>query len=259
MIVRAACLVIAVLACAGCASRGDVTTPPVAEVGEDLTVRTLDEGIWLHTTWVDYRGTPFPSHGLLVRRGDALVMIDTAWGDEPTRRLIALAEREIGLPVTLLIATHAHSDRLGGAQAVRDAGGEVFLGAFSMGGEATRWRSSDPELLRKGMVLSVPGRKVEVGGLEVFYPGPAHTNDNLMVWLPDRRVLFGGCAVQPLERGTLGNVRDADVDAWAPSVERAIERYGDARLVVPSHGEPGGLELLRHTVEVAKAAAAQAQ
>ena len=259
MIVRAIGLAITALALAGCVSRGGATQPAVAEISENLTVRTLDDGVWLHTTWVDYRGTPFPSHGLLVRRGETLVLIDTAWGEEPTRQLIAWAEREIGLPVSLLIATHAHSDRLGGAQAVRDAGGEIFLGAFSMGGEATRWRSRDPELVRKGLVLSAPGRNVEVGGLEVFYPGPAHTHDNLMVWLPDRRVLFGGCAVQPLERDTLGNVRDADVDAWAPSVERAIERYGDAWLVVPSHGEPGGIELLVHTVEVARATAAQAQ
>ncbi len=259
MTLRVALIAIAVVAGGGCAGHGTGTTQAVAEIGDDLTVRVIDEGVWLHTTWDDYRGKPFPSHGLLVRSGDELVMIDTAWGDEPTRRLLAWTEREIGLPVTLLIATHAHSDRLGGAQAVRDAGGDVFLGAFSMGGETTPLRSSDPALVRKGMALSAPGRSVEVAGLEVYYPGPAHTNDNLMVWLPERRVLFGGCAVQALERDSLGNVRDADVGAWASSVERALARYRSARLVVPSHGEPGGTELLAHTVEVAEAAANEAQ
>jgi hypothetical protein len=34
---------------------------------------------------------------------------------------------------------------------------------------------------------------LELGKCESFFPGAGHTRDNLAVWLPQQRVLFGGC------------------------------------------------------------------
>jgi metallo-beta-lactamase class B len=71
-----------------------------------------------------------------------------------------------------------------------------------------------------------------------------------MVWLPAGGVLFGGCAVRPADATTLGNTAHADLKAWTGAIQRALERYGNAEVVVPGHGAKGGPELLRHTLSL---------
>lgn len=69
--------------------------------------------------------------------------------------------------------------------------------------------------------------------------------------MPSARVLFGGCAVKSID-SNLGNLADADTRAWPGAIHRAMERYGQAQVVVPGHGAEGGKELLTHTLELLK-------
>ena len=39
--------------------------------------------------------------------------------------------------------------------------------------------------------------------------------------------------------------------AWPGTMEKALAAFPAARIVVPGHGQPGGLELLRHTRDLA--------
>jgi len=91
---------------------------------------------------------------------------------------------------------------------------------------------------------------VTIGSVEVFFPGAGHTQDNLVVWVPQHRTLFGGCIVKNAHDRTLGNTADADLREWPASLRRLQTRYGQASLVVPGHGEPGGPELLQHTLDL---------
>ena len=62
------------------------------------------------------------SNGLIVRDGDELLLIDTAWGAKNTAALLAEIEKQIGLPVTRAVSTHFHDDRVGGVDVLRAAG-----------------------------------------------------------------------------------------------------------------------------------------
>ena len=87
--------------------------------------------------------------------------------------------------------------------------------------------------------------------IEVFYPGPGHTVDNVVVYVPHARVLYGGCLIRPGSSKSLGNTADADLKRWAESVALVRDRYGDrVDIVVPSHGPPRGPEVLDHTIEL---------
>jgi metallo-beta-lactamase class B VIM len=220
-------------------------------VTPDLEVRELRPGVWIHTSWQKLaNGSRFPSNGLIVREGDSLLLIDTAWGEEHTERLLTWIEGTLRLPVARAIVTHWHDDRMGGAPAL------VRRGIPFVGHPRTREVAGEKGLPLPTALdgLAAPGGTVRVGSAEVFYPGPAHTSDNLMVWLPEAGVLFGGCEVRAAASG-IGNLSDADVKSWPDSMRRAIERYGTAPVVVPGHGDPGGAELLRHTLELATAQA----
>jgi len=92
--------------------------------------------------------------------------------------------------------------------------------------------------LRDGLLLNFGGEKVEV-----FYPGPAHTRDNVAIYLPQHSVLFGGCMIRPGEE--IGPLRDADLDQWENSLE-SLTALNPA-IVIPGHGAVGDAELLQNT------------
>lgn len=235
----------------GCTSpeHSPVRTLPAAAAPQaaDLQVSELRPGVWLHVSWQTFPdGTRVPSNGLIVRDGDHLLLVDTAWGEALTARLLDWIDANLRLPVTRAVVTHSHHDRIGGSAALLSRGIRISTHPL------TRQLASEqglpiPEALAE---LAEAGSTARVGPAELFYPGPGHTRDNLMVWLPESRVLFGGCAVRAASAKGLGNVAHADTAAWPSSIQRALERYGSAEVVVPGHGDAGGPELLRHTLSL---------
>ncbi|MCP4307158.1 MAG: hypothetical protein GY788_20270 [bacterium] len=74
--------------------------------------------------------------------------------------------------------------------------------------------------------------------------------DNIVVWIPDGSVLFGGCLVKSARSNHLGYTDEADLASWPDTIERLRRRYEALRLVVPGHGSPGRTELFDRTLEL---------
>lgn len=214
-----------------------------------VIIKEIRPGVWIHTTFFTYPdGTRFPSNGLLVKEGDGLVMIDTGWGEIITEGLLKKVDEEIGLPVRSAIITHSHYDRIAGADVLEKQGIEVWSLPLTQK-RAVQEGMPVPNHTFKG--LDKPGDAVRMGSIEVFYPGPAHTQDNLAVWLPKQKILFGGCAIRALSSHTLGNIADANIKTWPEAVRRMRSRYR-ADMVVPGHGKAGKEKLLDHTLDLLK-------
>jgi len=214
----------------------------------DATVEldSLRPGVWIHTSYYTYpNGSRFSSNGLVVRDGNGLTLVDTAWGERLTVELLDLIQKELRLPVRRAIVTHAHGDRTAGADVLRDRGIPVLAHPRTI--DLTMESGLSPPSDSLSGVSHVGG-SVTLGAVEVFYPGPGHSPENLMVWVPGAKVLFGGCAVRPGDATTLGNTAHANRSEWPLAIERATKRYADVQVVVPGHGAVGGPELLRHTL-----------
>lgn len=250
------------LALAGCASAFTQPGPSDPEIaaahpsadeippGEARLLKVRD-GVWVHVAMQDIgNGLVYPSNGLVVQDGEGLLLVDTAWGGENTAALLAVIESEIGLPVHRAVSTHFHDDRVAGVDTLRGAGIQTYATpltrrlAESEGNEV-------PDHVIDG--LAEPGNAVRFGPVEILYPGAGHSVDNLIVYVSEARVLFGGCAVHEAARESPGNVADADLNAWVMSISRVQARYPEAQLVIPGHGIPGGPELLSHTIAVVEA------
>jgi metallo-beta-lactamase class B len=94
--------------------------------------------------------------------------------------------------------------------------------------------------------------KMKFGGKRIFsrYFGEAHTSDNIVTWLPDEGLLFGGCMIKAAGGGK-GNLDDANVKEWSNTVSKIKAEFGDrAKIVVPGHGDVGGAELLDYTIDM---------
>ena len=78
--------------------------------------------------------------------------------------------------------------------------------------------------------------------------GEGHSSDNIVSYVPSERVLFGGCLIKAIGGGK-GNLKDANVKEWSNTVRKVKDKFGDAKIIIPGHGNYGGIELLDYTIE----------
>ena len=87
--------------------------------------------------------------------------------------------------------------------------------------------------------------------IQCYYLGGGHSTDNIVVWIPSEKILFGGCMIKDTQTSSLGNTADAaPLKEWLKTVCAVEARFPDAKVVIPGHGEVGGLELVKHTEDL---------
>jgi metallo-beta-lactamase class B VIM len=220
------------------------------ESNSDIKITKIDDGVWLHTSFYIYpNGVKFPSNGLIIKDGKSLTLIDTAWGELQTVKLLNAIEFQIKLPVTKALVTHAHSDRASGVDVLESSGVEVFSHPLTKQLTIEQGAPVPNNVINE---LKEPGSSVKFGSVEVFFPGAGHAMDNLVVWFPEKQILFGGCAIRSLGSKSAGNIVHGDINSWLKIIKNLKEKYMNASIVVPGHGKVGGFELFGHTEQLIK-------
>lgn len=209
--------------------------------------------------WIQPDGSWGLSNAGLVRGDGASVLVDTLFDLHLTRRMLdEMAPLTGGAPVGMVVNTHANGDHCFGNQLVDGADVE-FVASQATSDEL----SEVPPGRLKGMVESSTGvlgeflqfafgafdfdgivvppptstfsgrTELEAGHrtVELIEVGPAHTEGDILAWLPDEKVLFtgdilfiGGTPI--MWAGPIGN--------WIAACD-LIERL-DPAVVVPGHG-----------------------
>ena len=208
----------------------------------DLKIEKLEEGVFVHTSFEEVNGWGVVTkHGLVVLVNTDAYLIDTPFTATDTEKLVNwFVER--GYEIKGTISSHFHSDSTGGIE---------WLNSQSIPTYASELTN---ELLKKSGKVQAKYSFSEVSywlvknKIEVFYPGPGHTQDNLVVWLPESKILFGGCFIKP---HGLGNLGDANLEAWPKSAKILMSKYGKAKPVGSSHSEKGDASLMKRTWEQA--------
>jgi metallo-beta-lactamase class B len=209
-------------------------------LGNDLEVRALRPGFWLH---VSRDGQGIPANGMIVRTPRGLLLVDTGWTEGQTERLVAWGERAVGAFFVQAIVTHSHGDRTGGIPALTRRG--IPVGALDL--TIDKLRGTLERLPRPLLTAAAPAHADPLG-FEAFYPGAGHAADNIVVWFPGPKILFGGCLVKSEAATDLGNTADADLASWPRAVKAVLDRYPTAALVVPGHGAVGTTAAPTHTI-----------
>lgn len=241
-------------------------------VGKDLLIHPLERDVWQ----VEHR-FPWPANSLLVRMDEKdFVLVDTPQDVSGTEALLKWMDTQFGKSLRLtVINTHFHSDCLGGNSVLLKReytviGSDRIAPLLKERGETCRARTVDflkrqnrpdferiiesyqctpylpPNLavnLKRPVTFYIASQPVEL-----YFPGPGHSLDNIVVYFNRKQLLFGGCLIKALNAQRLGNVDDGDVAAWPLSVRNVIQRYPAVKTVIPGHGAPGGRSLLLHTV-----------
>jgi metallo-beta-lactamase class B len=229
---------------------GATARPLSFDINADMYVRQVQEGVFVVT-----HAFPWPGNSMLVEMQNAdLVLVDTPYTPQATKELLDWAKAQFSQREIVAINTGYHYDNLGGNGYLVEAGIPVY------GSELTAQLLEERGAEMRSMTLSwleapqqeryyqaheslpyVPpthlfaleqGLELEFGDetVQVYYPGPSHAPDNVVVYFPTRKLLFGGCM------------------AWPESV-RDLARF-DFDVLVPGHGERFDPGLLEHTINL---------
>lgn len=241
------------LALAGCQSGRIEPKEESIRVSDDITLKPIAPGVWVYTTYFDVPDSGRTgANGLLVAEGAEAALINLPWTDQQTAALFDWTTEHLGATVKVVVPTHFHQDCMGGlAEAHRRGAASYALDktiAF-----ARRDHLPVPQCpfqLRTAV-------RCATSIMLVTYFGAGHTTDNVVVWLPKRGILFGGCLIKSLDTQSLGNTSDGDLTAYPATLKKVKTAYRNARIVVPGHGDPGGPELIDHTLKLCSKGSAQ--
>ena len=204
-----------------------------------IDVKKHSSSIYIYESYGSYQGGKVGANAVVFVGKDSVVVIDTPWGNDQTRQLIDWIASEIKKPIASFVITHFHEDRIGGIDVLKEKGIPAVSSQLTAELAVANGIASPDVLFEKDTTIALAG-----GSIEVFYPGPGHTNDNVVVYFPLEQVLYGGCFLKDANTASLGNLADADVAAWPTSLKKMNQRFPKPKMVIPGHGglEAGAIE-----------------
>ena len=216
-----------------------------------VQVRQVTESVWVaqgEAALGSSANRNFISNAGFVVTGDGVVVVDALGSPALANELIAEIRRVTAEPIRYVIVTHFHADHIYGLQAFKAAGATIlahpaakeYLNSDTAQRrlEASRlelapWINADTRLLPADRWLDATETTLRVGRMDfiIRHVGPAHTPEDLVVFVPQRSVLFAGDLVF---RGRIPFVGQADSRQWIVSLSRLID-FKPA-LLIPGHG-----------------------
>jgi len=216
-------------------------------INNDLVLLQLTPNVYQHISYAEISGFGrVASNGMILKDGRKAFLFDTPVNDQQTQQLVEWMKDSLKLQLVGFIPNHWHIDCMGGLAYLQRIGIDSYANQMTID-------------LAKAKNLPVPAHgfkdslELKLGNhvISVYYPGAGHTTDNIVVWIPAEKVLFAGCLVKELSSKGLGNTADGDLTAYPVTVDKVLQKYPDAKFVIPGHGAVGGIELIKHTKELA--------
>lgn len=216
-----------------------------ADKSQKIDITRLSNNVYQHTSYMNIKpwGSVGASGLIVVDNNDAYI-IDTPWTDEGTQQVIEWIKLK-NLNLKGALVTHFHQDASGGIEQLNNANIKTYATTLTNTLLKAHNRATSHHEITSNELSLVNDV------IEVFYPGPGHSEDNIVVWLSKEKILFGGCFVKNIHSKGLGNIEDASIMEWPTSLQRVIDKYPQVNVVVPGHGAIGDIDLLKHTQALA--------
>lgn len=213
---------------------------------QKLEIVKLADDFYVFTTYKDYNGNgqPFPANGMYVVTDEGAVIIDSPWDKTQCQPLLDSIHKNHGKKVIMVIATHFHDDRTGSFDFFKNKGIPTYSTEKTL--ELCRKHNEkQAQFTFKNNTVFKYGSH----SFRTFFAGEGHTKDNIVVWFPDAKILYGGCLVKSIESPTLGNLADANIKAYPKTIKKLIAEFPNPAFVIPGHQSWEG-NPLEHTLQL---------
>ncbi|MGV3508007.1 MAG: BlaB/IND/MUS family subclass B1 metallo-beta-lactamase, partial [Sphingobacteriaceae bacterium] len=193
------------------------------------------------------KGVPVSSNGLYVITKAGVVLIDTPWDNTQFQPLLDSIEHNHNKKVIMCVATHSHEDRTAGLEYFKQQGIKTYTSAQtdsilqSNGKKRAEFTFKNDTTFKVGELV-----------FKTFYGGQGHTEDNIVVWFKKDRILHGGCLIKSLDAKNLGNIAEANLEAWPVTLNRVKSKFDKPALVIPGHDSWTNINTIDHTLMLLK-------
>jgi glyoxylase-like metal-dependent hydrolase (beta-lactamase superfamily II) len=184
--------------------------------------------------------------GFVITPG-GVVVVDTLGSPVLAKKLITEIKKVTNQKIVAVIVSHYHADHIYGLQEFKKIGATIYAqgeGRNYLSSETAKqrliasrvdfapWVNETTRLISADVWVDKTFT-LKVGGVDFFITrvGPAHTPEDLMVYVPSENVLFAGDLVF---RGRIPFVGNADSKGWLLALDE-IERLSP-NIVIPGHG-----------------------
>lgn len=213
----------------------------------DLKFTHLSGDFYVYESFGTYQGQRIGANAMYLVTKEGVVLFDTPWDTAQFQNLLDSIYARHHEEVVLCIATHFHEDRSGGMEYYRRKGIKTF----------TTWKT-DSISKHKGMkraeylIDKDTTFHIDQYTFQTFYPGEGHTSDNIVIWFPKEKILYGGCLIKSAGAKNLGNLEDANIYAYAQTIRNVQSRCRNARYIITGHDDWTDNSSLKHTLEMAE-------
>jgi glyoxylase-like metal-dependent hydrolase (beta-lactamase superfamily II) len=212
-----------------------------------LKISHLTGDLYIYTTYKMVNGYRFPSNSMYLVTSSGVVLFDTPWDETQFQPLLdSIYARHQKKPV-LCIATHFHDDRTAGLEYYGHKGITTYSSRMTHQLCGLKHEKQAEKCFTMDTAFCVGGYT-----FETYYPGAGHSPDNIVIWFEKDKVLYGGCLVKSEENQGLGNIADANLNAWGNSINNVMKKYPEAQYVVPGHFAWSDKKALKHTLKLLK-------
>lgn len=200
-----------------------------------INITPVDSNIYLYTSYGDvgnYKN--IDANAVIVISGNDAILFDTPWDDAQATQLISFVQDSLKKNIIMSIITHAHVDRIGSIETLHK-NNIPTVGYHLIAAEAKRHEHPAPENLFYNTDTTLQCNKLDI---VAYYPGAGHTIDNIVLYVPSKKFLYGGCFIKSGFSNSIGNIEDADVNAWPRSLKKMQQHFNKTgiEVVIPGHG-----------------------
>lgn len=213
------------------------------KITEDIEIQKLSDKVYLHLSTAPIEGFGMvTSNGMIVIDNKEAFLFDTPTTEEQTKTLVAFIADSLHAKVVGFVPNHSHDDCVAGLAYLHKQGVTSYANQMTIDKLKAKQEPYPQNGFQDSLTLTLHGTEIAC-----HFLGGGHSHDNIVVWIPSEEILFGGCMVKDCTATNLGNTKDADLKGWAPTLEKAIQKFPSAKIVIPGHGAIGGTELLEYT------------
>jgi metallo-beta-lactamase class B len=229
-----------------CISLFSQTTYEKIKISKDIELIQLTENAYVHVTYSEMPGFGrFASNGLIFSSNGKAFLFDTPVNDSLTKELVTYISGSLKLEIVGFVPNHWHIDCMGGLGYIHSIGIPSYANQKTIDIAKTKNLPIPTNGFKDSLILMLGDKEIKC-----YYPGAAHSMDNIVVWIPSEKILFPGCIVKEVKANTLGNTVDGDLNEYPQTVKKIIEKFYDAKIVIPGHGAYGDQKIIAHTLEL---------
>jgi glyoxylase-like metal-dependent hydrolase (beta-lactamase superfamily II)/peptidoglycan/xylan/chitin deacetylase (PgdA/CDA1 family) len=210
-----------------------------------LVLNHLTDSFYIFTTFRQVNGCQFPSNGMYLVTEDGVVLFDTPWDTTQFQPLLDSILARHNKKVVLALSTHYHDDRTAGLEFLRQKGVKTYSSKMTYD-LCKQYNEKQSEFyFVNDTTFSIGSYK-----FETYYPGEGHTKDNIIIWFDQHKILYAGCLVKSTDNSNLGNVENANIKEWTPTLKKVMKRYPKPNFVIPGHFGWINNKGLKHTIKL---------